>query len=70
MADQNYLLLEGGNNMITFLIKMSSLKDKASQQIKSGADHILHVIASKVQSSHTVLWPYLFELILPNRNHL
>ncbi len=70
MADQSYLMLEGGNNMITFLIKMCSLRDKESQQIKSGADHILHVIANKVQSSHRVLWPYLFELILPNKNQL
>ena len=74
MADQDYLGLEGGQNMVLFLVKMCSIPqkpgDESSKQIKSGADHILHVIASKVQSSHTVLWPYLFELILPNKNTL
>ena len=74
MADQDYLGLEGGQNMILFLVKMCSIPqkagDEASKQIKSGADHILHVIASKVQTSHSVLWPYLFELIIPNKNML
>lgn len=59
--------------MVLFLVKMCSIKqspkDEAAKQIKSGADHILHVIASKVQSSHSVLWPYLFELLLPHKNH-
>eukprot|EP01083_Nonionella_stella_P268717 908678_1 len=68
MGDQNYLSLEGGTKMISFLVRMSALRGAQSCHIKSGADHILHVIASKVHSSHRVLWPYLFELMLAHRN--
>ena len=98
MADNGYLSLDGGQELIQFLVNQCAISDseirkydasrRASQQskdgkggknsanvddtspgaIRSGADHILHVISSKVHSSHDVLWPYLFQLLLPRNN--
>ena len=95
MANQNYLGLEGGQQLIKFILQQCSInvegedhfgkisvpqgkdggpiavsgsaggKDGATPlQIRNAGNHILGVMASKVPSTHRVLWPYLIELII------
>jgi len=89
MANQQYLTMEGGQQMVRFILKQCALKiegedytgkmnaasassgpiaagskDGASPlQIRNAGNHILSVMASKVPSTHRVLWPYFLEFI-------
>ncbi|ETO19397.1 hypothetical protein RFI_17830 [Reticulomyxa filosa] len=113
MADQGYLTLEGGQNMILFVVIQCAISDReiaayqgsrpakkpkpnddskseetkseengksedtketteevgndetSPEQIRSGADRILNVMATKVITVHDAMWPYLFQLLIP-----
>lgn len=76
MANQNYLLLEGGQSLVKFILQQSALpvdEQKEAQapphgtsplQLRNAANHMLQVMATKVPSARSVLWPYLLELII------
>jgi len=75
MSNKLYLPLEGGQTLVSFVVRQCALPDAPEAQgkgedakvtngvIKSSATHILYVMATKVKSAEPVLWPFLLELI-------
>lgn len=83
-ASRDYLLQEGGEYLIEFIIRQSSIgdaeidkfkndksKDKdesaTPQEIRGMADNILNLITTTIDSAPKVLWPYLFESLVPGQ---
>lgn len=78
MSNADYLTLEGGQTLVRFIARQSAINVKddapadgkerkgpdtgALQQLRNAGNHILHVMATKVPSTHPVLWPFLLEL--------
>ena len=83
MADKGYLNVEGGQQMVLMLVKQACLKDEPIVAVKKGgkikapavssvdlrqaAEHILNIFATKLPITHDVMWPLLFECIIPEK---
>ncbi|XP_052059790.1 maestro heat-like repeat-containing protein family member 1 isoform X2 [Mytilus californianus] len=79
MAHHGYLELEGGQQMIEFIIKQSALKNDppgkrspdpeyvSNQALRTMCDHVLQLLTTTVEDMEHVLWPYLLELIVPEQ---
>ncbi|XP_047135268.1 maestro heat-like repeat-containing protein family member 1 isoform X1 [Hydra vulgaris] len=78
MAHHRYLLLEGGQSLVEFIIRMCSLKeeDKIFKRIVESEDatwssiklmneNILQLMATTIENMEDILWPYLVEFVLP-----
>jgi hypothetical protein len=72
MSNSEYLLLEGGQTLVEFIVRQCALpEDKPSKkppsgvtpgQLRQASNHILYVMATKVEAIQPVLWPFLFEM--------
>ena len=81
MADKGYLNVEGGQQMVLMLVKQASLKDEpivapkkgkkkapgSSVDLRQAAEHILNIFATKLPITHDVMWPLLFECVIPEK---
>ncbi|XP_069113199.1 maestro heat-like repeat-containing protein family member 1 isoform X7 [Argopecten irradians] len=77
MAHHNYLELEGGQQMMEFIVKQCSLPNDppgkrspdpehvTNKQLKLMCDNVLQLLTTTVEDMEQVLWPYLLELIVP-----
>ena len=76
MSNHGYLSMEGGQQLIRFILQQCALPvddsakaDKAATddasplQIRNAGQHIVYVMATKVPSCRPVMWPYLLELL-------
>ncbi|KAL3998802.1 hypothetical protein ACH3XW_16520 [Acanthocheilonema viteae] len=79
LADHEYIDVEGGNNVIIFLVKNLIVQDdetakkaffSSEMQTADSATHLraqcgqaLQTIAKTSSTAHSLLWPYLFEFI-------
>jgi len=74
-----YLSLEGGESLVEFIVLGCSITDEEiarwnAQKTKEGTsplelrtlcDNILNLMTTTLHNVHEVLWPYLFEVLLP-----
>ncbi|OWF48217.1 Maestro heat-like repeat-containing protein family member 1 [Mizuhopecten yessoensis] len=79
MAHHNYLELEGGQQMMEFIVKQCSLPNDppgkrspdpeyvTNKQLKLMCDNVLQLLTTTVEDMEQVLWPYLLELIVPEQ---
>ncbi|XP_060075327.1 maestro heat-like repeat-containing protein family member 1 isoform X2 [Ylistrum balloti] len=79
MAHHNYLELEGGQQMMEFIVKQCSLPNDppgkrspdpehvTNKQLKMMCDNVLQLLTTTVDDMEQVLWPYLLELIVPEQ---
>ncbi|GFN92402.1 maestro heat-like repeat family member 1 [Plakobranchus ocellatus] len=79
MADHGYLELEGGHNMVEFIVRQCSLEDEpkgkrnpdpehvSNQALRLMCDNILQLVTTTIEHMEPVLWPYLMELVVPER---
>ncbi|GFS16071.1 maestro heat-like repeat family member 1 [Elysia marginata] len=79
MANHGYLELEGGHNMIEFIVRQCSLEDEpkgkrnpdpdyvSNEILRRMCDNVLHLVTTTIQHMEPVLWPYLIELVVPER---
>jgi maestro heat-like repeat-containing protein family member 1 len=77
LANQGYFAFHGSDVLVHFIARQASISDDTIKrfesksknadvspaQLRNAANHILHVLTTKVDNTHTVLWPYLLELI-------
>ncbi|EGC31710.1 hypothetical protein DICPUDRAFT_50034 [Dictyostelium purpureum] len=89
MAPYGYLHMEGGLQLIEFIIKGSSFVQDSElgktvapqpqkkienpelhvteQELRSISDNILNLMTTTMPDMESVLWPYLFEFLLPDQ---
>lgn len=81
MASHGYLHLEGGESLIEFIVQNCSISDDAiakfhsqknkesvgPDELRSLCDNILNLSATTIDPMHDVLWPYLFEVVVPSK---
>eukprot|EP01119_Soliformovum_irregulare_P013154 TRINITY_DN3473_c0_g1_i1.p1 TRINITY_DN3473_c0_g1~~TRINITY_DN3473_c0_g1_i1.p1 ORF type:complete len:1648 (+),score=609.13 TRINITY_DN3473_c0_g1_i1:20-4963(+) len=79
MAHHGYLSLEGGETLVEFIVLNCSITDEQiaawnAQKNKEGtsplelrtlSDNILNLMTTTLHNVHEVLWPYLFEVLIP-----
>ncbi|XP_076448959.1 maestro heat-like repeat-containing protein family member 1 isoform X1 [Babylonia areolata] len=79
MAHHGYLELEGGQQMVEFIVRQCSLPDDppgrrpadpehvGNQQLRSMCENILHLVTTTIDIMEPVLWPYLLEMVVPEQ---
>ncbi|XP_056020899.1 maestro heat-like repeat-containing protein family member 1 isoform X2 [Ostrea edulis] len=79
MAHHGYLELEGGHQMIEFIVKQCSLPNDppgkrspdpeyvSNQALRLMCDNVLQLLATTVEDMEPVLWPFLLEMIVPEQ---
>ncbi|XP_061166579.1 maestro heat-like repeat-containing protein family member 1 isoform X3 [Saccostrea echinata] len=79
MAHHGYLELEGGHQMIEFIVKQCSLPNDppgkrspdpeyvSNQALRLMCDNVLQLLATTVEEMEPVLWPFLLEMIVPEQ---
>ncbi|XP_062585082.1 maestro heat-like repeat-containing protein family member 1 [Saccostrea cucullata] len=79
MAHHGYLELEGGHQMIEFIVKQCSLPNDppgkrspdpeyvSNQALRLMCDNVLQLLATTVEEMEPVLWPFLLEMIEPEQ---
>jgi len=76
MAHNGYLNLEGGDQLVEFIVRQCSVDETAVSNPKMGnssellglrslGENILHLLTTTVEIMEEVLWPYLLQMILP-----
>jgi len=64
MATQGYLLLDGGETLIRFIVSQCALKPTPEgPPIKRAAEHRLIKLATREPSATPVMWPFLLEMV-------
>ncbi len=71
MATQNYLVLDGGETLVRFIVEQCAVKTTnvapevgaVLNQVKRAAEHMLVRLSTRVPTAVPVLWPYLLELV-------
>ncbi|XP_052229832.1 maestro heat-like repeat-containing protein family member 1 isoform X3 [Dreissena polymorpha] len=80
MGHHGYMELEGGTNMIEFIAIQCSLQDEppgtkrspdpdhvTNTQLRHMCDNVLQLLTNTVEQMENVLWPYLLELVVPEK---
>ncbi|KAJ8303306.1 hypothetical protein KUTeg_019702 [Tegillarca granosa] len=79
MAHHGYLELEGGQQMLEFIVRQCSLPDDppgkrsadpehvTNKALRMMCDNVLQLLATTVEEMEVVLWPYLLELLVPEK---
>ncbi|KAL5022847.1 hypothetical protein ScPMuIL_002002 [Solemya velum] len=79
MAHHGYLELEGGQQMVEFIVRQCALADDppgkkpadpeyiSNQSLRAMCDNILQLLTTTVPQMEPVLWPYLLELVVPEQ---
>lgn len=80
MGHHNYMELEGGTQMIEFIVTQCSLPADppgakrspdpdhvTNVQLRMMCDHVLQLLTNTVEQMENVLWPYLLELVVPEK---
>jgi len=83
MASHDYLVLEGGHNLVEFLVTCSSFEEpvllpgqkptmtpadiQANKELCDMCDNILYLSTTTIPSMEQVMWPYLLELVVPHQ---
>ncbi|XP_052816666.1 maestro heat-like repeat-containing protein family member 1 isoform X2 [Mya arenaria] len=80
MGHHGYMDLEGGTTMIEFIATQCSLPDDppgakrspdpdfvTNQQLRYMCDNVLQLLTNTVEQMENVLWPYLLELVVPEK---
>lgn len=83
MASHDYLVLEGGHDLVEFLVRCSSFEEpvlapgqratmspadvQGNQELCDMCDNILYLSATTIPSMEEVMWPYLLELVVPHQ---
>nr|XP_022339324.1 maestro heat-like repeat-containing protein family member 1 isoform X2 [Crassostrea virginica] len=79
MAHHGYLELEGGHQMIEFIVKQCALPNDppgkrsndpeyvSNQALRLMCDNVLQLLATTVEDMESVLWPFLLEMVVPEQ---
>lgn len=80
MGHHGYMELEGGSTMVEFIVAQCALQDEppgtkrspdpdyvTNSQLRLMCDHILQLLTNTVEQMENVLWPYLLELVVPEK---
>lgn len=76
MAPNGYLNLEGGDQLVEFLVRQCAVDEATGlvnksatgsdlRGLKSLCENILHLLTTTVEVMEEVLWPYLLQMIVP-----
>eukprot|EP01105_Mastigella_eilhardi_P020591 TRINITY_DN4914_c0_g1_i1.p1 TRINITY_DN4914_c0_g1~~TRINITY_DN4914_c0_g1_i1.p1 ORF type:complete len:1654 (-),score=536.16 TRINITY_DN4914_c0_g1_i1:72-5033(-) len=79
MARYNYLELEGGENLVEFIIRCCAFDELSlpsghpdaagNLELRDICDNILNLATTSIESMDKVLWPYLLEVVVPEKYH-
>lgn len=79
MGHHGYMELEGGTQMIEFIVSQCSLPDDppgkknpdpdyiSNIALRHMCDNVLQLLTNTVEEMESVLWPYLLELVVPEK---
>ncbi|KAL4234897.1 Mroh1p [Mactra antiquata] len=80
MGHHDYMELEGGTQMIEFIVTQCSLEAEppgtkrspdpdhvTNVQLRHMCDNVLQLLTNTVEQMENVLWPYLLELVVPEK---
>ncbi|KAL3859489.1 hypothetical protein ACJMK2_009708 [Sinanodonta woodiana] len=79
MGHHGYMELEGGQQMIEFIVSQCALQDDAAgkrspdpeyisnQALRHMCENVLQLLTNTVEQMESVLWPFLLEMLMPEK---